>query len=65
MDRRRESVDGSFSFSAPRLLYLHTEVELTFKIFNTTMFQHMLHIFMIKLMLTLFLDELLNLYAFF
>ena len=33
-----ESVVASVSFSASRLLYLHPEVELTFKIFNTTMF---------------------------
>ena len=65
MDRRRESVVASFSFSASGLLYLHPEVEMTFKIFNTTMFQQMLHIPMIKLMSTLFLVELLTLYEFF
>ena len=31
MGGRRESVDGSFSFSASRLLYLQPEIELTFK----------------------------------
>ena len=65
MDRRRESVVASFSSSASGLLYLHPEVEMTFKIFNTTMFQQMLHIPMIKLMSTLFLVELLTLYEFF